>query len=97
MIARSANLTRLKMPNKRKAVIIDFFNGISLWAQYAEGHVPRLSEWEISADDYRSLKKPVRNTESILRAPRSAQILPTQCENCIEATGISISIQNPFR
>ena len=37
--------------NKRKAVILDFFSGVGLWAQYAEGNTA-LSEWEILADDY---------------------------------------------
>ena len=36
---------------KRKGVILDFFRGVSLWAQYAEGNTA-LSEWEILADDY---------------------------------------------
>lgn len=83
-----------KDANKRKAVILDFFNGISLWAQYAEGQTA-LSEWEISADDYR-VEKAGSEYRIYFEAPRSAQILPTQCENCIETMGISISVQHPF-
>ena len=35
----------------RKAVILDFTEGITLWAQYSEeGHA--VNEWEISAESY---------------------------------------------
>ena len=83
-----------KDANKRKGVIIDFFNGVSLWAQYAEGPYA-LNEWEILADDYR-IEKAGSEYRLYFEAPRSQQILPTQCDNCIETTGISISIQNLF-
>ena len=80
--------------NKRKAVILDFFDGVRLWAQYSEDRTA-LSEWEIFSDDYR-----IENGGSEYRiyfeAPRSAQILPTQCDNCIGTSGISISIRSPF-
>ena len=80
--------------NKRKAVILDFFSGVSLWAQYAEGNTA-LSEWEILADDY-SVEKSGSEYRIYFEAPRSAQILPTQCDNCIGTSGISISIRNLF-
>ena len=83
-----------KDADKRKAVIINFFNGVSLWAQYAEG-MYALSEWEILSDDYR-IEKAGSEYRIYFEAPRSAQILPTECDNCIETTGISISIQNLF-
>lgn len=83
-----------KDANKRKAVIIDFFSGVSLWAQYAEG-MHAIDEWEISADDYR-IEKAGSEYRLYFEAPRSRQILPEQCDNCIETVGISISIQNPF-
>ena len=80
--------------NKRKAVILDFFSGIGLWAQYAEGNTA-LSEWEILADDY-SVEKSGSEYRIYFDAPRSVQILPTQCDNCIGTSGISISIRNLF-
>lgn len=83
-----------KDADKRKAVILDFFNGVSLWAQYAEGSYA-INEWEILSEDYR-IEKAGSEYRIYFEAPRSAQILPTACENCIETTGISISIQNPF-
>ena len=83
-----------KDADKRKGVILDFFNGVSLWAQYAEG-MYALNEWEILSDDYR-IEKAGSEYRIYFEAPRSEQILPTECENCIETTGISISIQNPF-
>ena len=83
-----------KDADKRKAVILDFFNGVSLWAQYAEGPYA-INEWEILSEDYR-IEKAGSEYRIYFEAPRSVQILPTECENCIETTGISISIQNPF-
>ena len=83
-----------KDADKRKGVILDFFNGVSLWAQYAEG-MYALNEWEILSEDYR-IEKAGSEYRIYFEAPRSRQILPTECDNCIETTGISISIQNPF-
>lgn len=80
--------------NKSKAVILDFFSGVSLWAQYAEGNTA-LSEWEILADDYR-VEKSDSEYRIHFKAPRSVRILPTQCDNCIGTSGISISIRNLF-
>ena len=83
-----------KDANKRKAVILDFFDGVRLWAQYAEGNTA-LSEWEIFSDDYR-VEKSGSEYRIYFDAPRSVQILPTQCDNCIETSGISISIRDLF-
>ena len=83
-----------KDASKRKGVILDFFSGVSLWAQYAEGNTA-LSEWEILADDYR-VEKAGSEYRIYFEAPRSEQILPTQCNNCIETSGISISVRNLF-
>ena len=83
-----------KDANKRKAVILDFFNGVSLWAQYAEG-MYAINEWEILSEDYR-IEKAGSEYRIYFEAPRSVQILPTACENCIETTGISISVRNIF-
>jgi hypothetical protein len=80
----------------RKAVILDLFNGISLWAQYAEGNYA-INEWEIHANDYRVEQA---SDDSEIRIhfiePSSRRILPNRCENCIETAGISISIRNVF-
>lgn len=80
--------------NKRKTVILDFFSGVGLWAQYAEGNTA-LSEWEILANDY-SVEKSGSEYRIYFDAPRSVQILPTQCDNCIGTSGISISIRDLF-
>ena len=78
----------------RKGVVLDFFGPVSLWAQYAEGgHA--LNEWEIIADDY--LVQPtatVREVRLILISPRTRQMLPGECENCIDATGVTIAVRN---
>ena len=83
-----------KDADKRKGVILDFFSGVNLWAQYAEGNTA-LSEWEIFSDDYR-IEKNGSEYRIYFDAPRSVQILPTQCDDCIETSGISISIRNLF-
>ena len=80
----------------RKGVILDFFNGISLWAQYAEGNYA-INEWEIRADDYRVERASDGSEIKIyFIEPRSTRILPNRCENCIETVGISISIRDVF-
>ncbi len=80
----------------RKAVIIDFFDGISIWAQYAEGD-RALREWEIASSNY-SIEKHGDGSEITIRfdQPRSIQILPTECEGCIETEGFTISIRDVF-
>lgn len=83
-----------KDANKRKAVILDFFAGIRLWMQYAEGDTA-LNEWVIISEDYR-IEKSDSEYSLYFQSPRSEQILPTQCHNCIETSGISISIRNVF-
>lgn len=83
---------------KRKGVILDFFDGegqiISLWAQYAEGDTA-LKEWEIFAEDYR-VEKAGSEYRIYFEEPRSRQILPNECDNCLEIEGISISIRNLY-
>ena len=83
-----------KDASKRKGIILNFFSGLGLWAQYAEGETA-LSEWEILADDYR-VEKSGSEYRIYFNAPRSVQILPTQCHNCIGTSGVSISIRNLF-
>ena len=80
----------------RKAVIIGFFDGISVWAQHAEGD-RALKEWEIASSDY-SIVRHGDGPEITIRLdqPRSVQILPTECEGCIETEGFTISIRDVF-
>ena len=80
----------------RKGVILDFFNGVSLWAQYAEGNYA-INEWAIRADDYRVERASDGSEIKIYFIELSStRILPDRCENCIETAGISISIRNVF-
>ena len=78
----------------RKGVILDFHDGISLWAQYAEA-VYAVNEWEILADSYEVLAS---GSEYTLRFknPRSRQQFPTECEDCIPTHGVSISVRDLF-
>ncbi len=85
-----------KDASPRKAVILDFFDGISLWAQYAEGNYA-INEWEIRAENYRIEQKANGSEIKIyFNEPRSERILPTRCDDCIETSGISISVRNVF-
>lgn len=85
-----------KDASPRKTVILDFFDGVSLWAQYAEGN-HAINEWEIFAADYRIEQKGNGSEIKIyFNEPRSVRILPTRCEDCIETSGISISVRGVF-
>ena len=80
----------------RKGVILDFFNGVSLWAQYAEGNYA-INEWEIRSDDYR-IERASDGSEIKIYfiEPSTRRTLPNKCENCIETAGVSISIRDVF-
>ena len=80
----------------RRAVIISFFSGVSVWAQYAEdGHA--LHEWEVVADEFQVVADSSDSEFAIrLVEPLTKQILPTQCNDCIDASGLSMSVRNVF-
>ena len=77
---------------QRKTVIIEFFDGLTLWAQYAEGDYAK-KEWEISSQDYRILKSGASEYELQFVAPTSRQQIPTECQDCIQLSGVSVSIR----
>ncbi len=77
----------------RKGVILEFFDGITLWAQYAEGEYA-VWEWEISAQDFRILSSGDAEYELIFVKPRSRQEIPMECENCIDVPEVSVSVRN---
>ena len=80
----------------RRGVILDFFDGVSLWAQYAEGNYA-IDEWEIWASDYRVEQAGDGSEIKIyFIEPSSTRTLPNRCENCIETAGVSISIRDVF-
>ena len=83
--------------DRRKGVVLDFFDGFSLSAQYAEGGYA-VSEWEISSNDYRIESRGDDGGEVTIYfvAPTSRQQFPEECEDCIETSGVSISIRNVF-
>ena len=85
-----------KDASPRKGVILDFFDGISLWAQYSEGE-HAINEWEIRAENYR-VEKAENGSEIKIyfNEPSSERILPTRCDDCIDTLGISISVRNVF-
>ena len=85
-----------KDTSPRKGIILDFFDGLRLWAQYAkDGHA--VNEWEIVAKDYRVEKANGGSEFKIyFDQPNSTQEFPTKCDNCIQTSEVSISIRNIF-
>ncbi len=81
----------------RKGVLLDFFGGVTLWAQFAERN-HAVSEWEITAGDYRIERTRDDGSKITIHFidPRTSQQFPEACEGCIETAGVSISIRNVF-
>ncbi len=85
-----------KDASPRKAVVIDFFGPVGIYAQYAEGgHV--VDEWELYAQDY-GIEQRSGGAEITVRftGPRTRQQFPTRCEDCVPVSGFSISIRDVF-
>jgi len=77
---------------RRKGVILDFHDGISIWAQYAEDGYA-IDEWEIRADSYRV--ESTADGSGIVLIPEdvtSERELPDRCSDCIPSTGVSVSV-----
>lgn len=81
---------------RRKGVILDFHDGISVWAQYAEDGYA-IDEWEISADSYRV--ESTADGSGIVLIPEdvtSERQFPDRCSDCIPAAGVSVSVRDVF-
>ena len=80
----------------RSGVILDFHNGLRIWAQYSEsGHA--VNEWEITADGYRI--EWTGDASEIVLFPEgvaSMRQFPDSCSDCIPTSGVSISIRHIF-
>ena len=78
----------------RRGVILDFHDGFSMWAQYAEdGHA--VYEWEIIADGYRV--ESTADRSGIVLFPTgvtSMQQFPHSCSDCIPTSGVSVSVRD---
>ena len=85
-----------KNASPRKALVIDFFDGASVWAQYAEdGHA--VDEWEIAAQDTEVVYNTLTQEAVILLVnPRTQQQFPYECMDCLNTNFFSISVLNPF-
>ena len=70
-----------KDAGRRKAVVLDFFDGITLWAQYSE-EGRAIDEWEVSAKDYR-IEQAGNEIKIQFNEPASRRLFPDQCEDCI--------------
>ena len=78
----------------RKAIIISFRSGISVWAQYAEDEYA-LHEWEVLAGGYQVVADdPASEVTLRFVEPRTVQILPRGCDDCVDGSGLSVSIIN---
>ena len=76
----------------RKAVVLDFSDGMSLWAQNAEGD-SAVHEWEIYSEHVSVQVEGGVATLSMV-APGSRREFPSRCENCIRTGGVSVSVRN---
>ena len=78
----------------RRGVILDFHDGLRLWAQYAEdGHA--VHEWEITADGYRV--ESTADGSGIVLIPEGVtteQRFPDPCLDCVPTAGVSISVRD---
>ena len=79
---------------KRKAIVLDFSDGIQLYAQYTEDKTA-LNEWEISAKEDH-IEKAGTVYRLHCKDPRVIQILPKQPDKQIQIRNLSISIRNLF-
>ena len=78
----------------RKGVILDFFDGVTLWAQYAEGNYA-VNEWQITAKSY-SVEGSGLGYTIRFNEPGSSQEFPAKCTDCIPTPGVSISVRDLF-
>lgn len=82
--------------NRRKGVVLRFSAEVSLWAQYAENE-HAVNEWEITSTGYRVQKGGGRSEYTLhFEEPSSTQELPTRCDDCIQTSGVSISVRDVF-
>ncbi len=80
--------------DERKGVVLDFSDGVTLWAQYAEdGHV--VSEWEVRASTYRVESRGEEVTITFVD-PSACRQFPEECSACVDTSSVSISIRNVF-
>ena len=76
-----------------KAVILDFSNGLSLWAQYAQDDRD-INKWEILAERYGFDGEPGDTTFTIFfDKPYTRQELPTTGDGCKESARFSIIVE----
>ena len=81
----------------RKAVVLDFSDGMSLWAQYAEGD-SAVHEWEIHSEDVLvQVAGGVATLSMVAPGSRREVPLESQCEDCIRTDGVSVSVRNVLR
>lgn len=80
----------------RRGVTLDFFSGLKLYAQYGvDGRA--VNEWELHAHEYRLEIGDSHDVVTLIpMEPRTYQQFPTQCSDCIDTTGVSISVRNAF-
>ena len=75
--------------------MLDFSNGMSLWAQYAVGN-EAVHEWEIYSEEV-SVEINGGVATLTMVAPRSRREFPSACANCIPTAGVSVSVRDVLR
>ena len=81
----------------RRAIVLDFSNGISIWAQYAEGD-SAVHEWEIYSEDVSvQVDGGVATLSMVAPGSRREVPLESQCEDCIRTDGVSVSVRDVLR
>ena len=87
----SSSLPGTRIEEKRS--FLDFFDGITLWAQYSEEN-RAVSEWEVSAEGYRIEQEGTSVITIHPDEPGSRRQFPEECVDCIPTSRFSISIRN---
>ena len=82
--------------NPRRGVILNFHDGFSMWAQYAQDG-RAVYEWEITADGYRiEWSGSVSELVLVPADVTSMQQFPDNCLDCIPTADVSISVRHVF-
>ena len=80
----------------RKGVVLNFSGRVGVWAQYSVAN-RAINEWEIVATDHRIEWNDSFSEVTVhFDEPQFLQILPTECDDCIQVTGFSLSIRDLF-
>lgn len=81
----------------RKSIVVDFTDGLSLRAQYTEGG-NTVDDWSVRQDFYwleKAHGEPVYRFD--WRNPIVRRLLPKECEDCIDTSGLTVLVRDYFK